>query len=631
MSCACACAPSLGDVGWSAGLVRASARADAHGDAMTDLKTLTLALPVCLAATSLVACGDSGNQPTSGDTQSQTETFPQTGSDPSGDPSGDPSSSPTESQDTGGTMGATSESSPTTGETTDTTGIDVTNTDTGTPTSETEPATSEPMTTEPQPVCGNGMQEGNEECDDGNQDPGDGCEPNCVISAVCGNGTVEAGEVCDDGNTDDGDECSADCQVATPPQVCGDGTVQDPEVCDDGNTDNGDGCEADCTPTPAECGNGVLEMGEQCDDGNQVDGGPNDFCKNDCTVFVPPQCQAPADYVVCDENINLADKADKTNALKAMGICNDQPSNSVVVTNYSFDSPTNAAWQVAKGFGSYTYDHDMDPATPNQLLYSPREGGSFLMISTGNIKAPNNQGIVVENANSQGGNGDNGNPDAPDTLPLPLHQQVGSNNGAGGTPFIGCDGTNDCSDTLAPQWQIANNPNDKLFFKFNMKVPEGTFGYTFDFVFCSSEWPTYVNTSFNDLLIVWQRDPSPDNPNADPPVDPYTGNVTFIPNPNDPTKGLPLTITALDPYYDGPGYTFNEPQLTGTGFETRACSDWFTAKGGVQPGADVEIGFFLADMGDSILATAALIDNFRWDCEGCVPSEVDDCGVQEPQ
>jgi hypothetical protein len=213
-----------------------------------------------------------------------------------------------------------------------------------------------------------------------------------------------------------------------------------------------------------------------------------------------------------------------------------------------------------------------------------------------------------------------------------MQSKVGSNNGAGGTPFQKCDGVNDCSDTLQAQWAKGNSdPNDKLWFTFKTKVPEGTFGYRFDFVFCSAEWPTWVNTGFNDLMIAWQTDPSADDPNANPPVDPYTGNVTFIPNPNDMTKGLPLTITALDPYFKGPGFTNNEPQLGGTGFESNACTDWFTAKGGVQPGADVTIGFFIADMSDSILATMAILDNFRWDCEGCVPSEVDDCGVQQPQ
>ncbi|MBL9101455.1 MAG: DUF4215 domain-containing protein [Myxococcales bacterium] len=580
-------------------------------------------LGLCSAA--LVACGNDNNEPTADGSASegQTTTQPDTDDDDADGTNSQSNSEPT--TDDGGTMSAgnTMATTDATDPTGGTTMIVTTDTDTDGDTSTTAP---------PMPVCGDGDVEGTEECDDGNQEPGDGCEDNCTVTAVCGDGAVQAGEVCDDGNTMDGDECSADCQVATPPQVCGDGTVQDPEVCDDGNDIDGDGCESDCTETPALCGNMVIDPGEQCDDGNDVDGGPNDFCLNNCTTYNPPSCQAPPMYNICDGNLNLGDKNDKTSAHKAIGICNEQINNSVLISNFQFDAPANASWQVAKGFGSYTYDHDMDPATPDKLLYSPREGDAFLIVSTGVIAAPNNQGIVTELPNTQLFNNANQNPDVPDSLPAPLSQQLGSNNGAGGTPFMGCDGDNDCSDTLLAQWNLAQqDPNDKLFFRFNTTVPAGTYGYRFDFVFCSAEWPTYVNTKYNDLLIAWQTDPSPDDPNQDPPVDPYTGNVTFIPNPNDPTKGLPLTITALDPYFDGPGYTFNEPQLTGTGFEQHACTDWFTAKGGVQPGADLDLGFFLSDMGDTNLATLAIIDNFRWDCEGCVPSEVDDCGVQDPQ
>ncbi len=477
-------------------------------------------------------------------------------------------------------------------------------------------------------VCGNSMVEGSEACDDGNQVAGDGCEADCTKTpAVCGNSIVEEGEVCDDG---DGPECSADCQTVTMKAVCGNGMVEADEACDDGNQDAGDGCENDCTISLPVCGNGKVEGVEACDDGNMVNGGPGDFCKNDCTVFVPASCQAPAMYTNCDNDLVLNDKNTKKNALKAIGICDGELATSIVTTDFQFES-NNAAWQVAKGFGTYKFDKDMNPNTPDELLYSPREGGNFLIMSTGTINAPNAQGIVTHAANSQVGNGDNGNNDA-DALPAPFQVKVGSKNGAGGTPFQQCDGINDCSDTLQAQWTKGNNnPNDRMWFTFKTKVPLGTYGYKFDFVFCSAEWPSWVNTGFNDLLIAWQTDPSADDPNANPPVDPYTGNVTFIPNPNDPTKGLPLTITALDPYLKGPGFTNNEPQLAGTGFETHACSDWFSAKGGVQPGAEITVGFYIADMSDSILATMAIVDNFRWDCEGCMPSEVDDCGVQQPQ
>ncbi|MBK7824336.1 MAG: DUF4215 domain-containing protein [Nannocystis sp.] len=583
---------------------------------------MTRSLTLGFTALVLAACGDNGG--TTNVTEGGTDSA---GSDSTTD-------NPTNPTNPTNTTPPTTTDTPTEGTGSGTSNnTEATGTATATDTAGTDSATDTASTGMVTPECGDGIKNGAEECDDGNDVAGDGCEPGCVVTAVCGDGMQQVGEACDDGNTMDGDACSADCLTITVPAVCGNGMQEGDEQCDDGNDVAGDGCEADCTITPPECGNGKVEMGEACDDGNDVNGGPNDFCKNDCSVYMPPACQAPPDYAICDTNINLGDKADKTNAHKAIGICNDKPDNSVQITNYSFNSTNNAAWQVAKGFGTYKFDDDMDPNTPDKLYYSPREGDAFLIVSSGVVKAPNNMGVVVENPNSQGGNGDNGNDDG-NALPPPFRYEVGSNNGAGGTPFQDCDGVTfkDCSDTLQAQWQKGNSdPNDKLWFTFKTKVPLGTFGYTFNFVFCSAEWPTWVNTGYNDLLIAYQVDPAADDPNADPPVDPYSGNVTFIPDPNNNMKGLPLTITALDPYFKGPGFTNNEAPLAGTGFESNACTEWFTAKGGVQPGSDITIGFFIADMSDSVLATMAILDNFRWDCEGCIPSEVDDCGVMQPQ
>ena len=136
-------------------------------------------------------------------------------------------------------------------------------------------------------VCGNGLVQEGEVCDDGNLQGGDGCEADCTPTPlVCGNGLVQEGEACDDGNTIDGDGCESDC---TPTPVCGNGQVEDGESCDDGNTTSGDGCEADCTPTPV-CGNGQVESGETCDDGNTTDG---DGCQADCTPTPEPPSMDP--------------------------------------------------------------------------------------------------------------------------------------------------------------------------------------------------------------------------------------------------------------------------------------------------------------------------------------------------
>lgn len=75
--------------------------------------------------------------------------------------------------------------------------------------------------------------------------------------AICGDGIVQVGESCDDGNFTNGDGCTATCSVqigyscAGSPSVCssicGDGLVTSSESCDDGNNVGGDGCTASCS------------------------------------------------------------------------------------------------------------------------------------------------------------------------------------------------------------------------------------------------------------------------------------------------------------------------------------------------------------------------------------------------
>ena len=183
-------------------------------------------------------------------------------------------------------------------------------------------------------ACGDGYLDTTigEECDDGNEENGDGCTANCKINAnwdcvedednkshcskpekPCGNGVLEEhlGEECDDGNRNKAgkgaDGCNNACKVQNGwecdedesgksyceliPKTCGNG-IFEPELgeqCDDGNKKNGDGCnrlcktnknwiceENDdqlslCWRVPKECGNGKRDKEtEQCDDGNNV-------------------------------------------------------------------------------------------------------------------------------------------------------------------------------------------------------------------------------------------------------------------------------------------------------------------------------------------------------------------------
>jgi hypothetical protein len=296
--------------------------------------------------------------------------------------------------------------------------------------------------------------------------------------------------------------------------------------------------------------------------------------------------------------------------------------NATAVANLDFQAPPPAmgkrAWQVAKTYGTY-----VDPNT-NAPFWSAREGEKLLMISSGLLPPPNGQGVIViadgdvYNDTAFGGVWDS------DVMPPPMSPELGSPDPMG---FTDCDGVGDCSNTLKDQWELGfGSPEDKMWFSFELTAPAivdgapaDANGYRFDFAFFSAEFPEYVDMSVNDMFVVWQDSEA------------YTGNVTFI-------NGQPMTVTALWPV-DFPGQCDifmdpdcvnpMDPHLAGTGhIADGGATNWYQAQGGVSPGETFVLSFAIFDMADSTFDTTALIDDWQWECEGCVPNEVDDCEIQ---
>jgi hypothetical protein len=307
-----------------------------------------------------------------------------------------------------------------------------------------------------------------------------------------------------------------------------------------------------------------------------------------CAPVVPgiEMCMAPGDHIVCD---------DDDDPFHAIGLnCPGVPGNSTPIYNEILTANDDETWYTITQFGSSN-------------LWQPKEGNRMLIMSTGTLDAPDGNGVLTQAAGvtenlfvgmnrNKTKNMDN------QQLPAPMNAVDGS----GGTPFMDCDCVNDCSDTLEAQWDLGENKaNDLIWFRFDLAVPAGTYGYEFDFAWFSSEYPEWVGSKYNDVFVVWSTSET------------YTGNITFI---ND----QPLTVTALENEMQ---YKENSNQLDGTGFEgVGGATGWFTAQGSVAPGELFTLAWAVFDMGDEVLDTAILVDNFKWTCEGCKPEE-DGCGI----
>jgi len=217
----------------------------------------------------------------------------------------------------------------------------------------------------PAEYCGDGILQVTlgEDCDDGNNKPGDGCDPLCHTQAgylcsstnmgdagpsagsvgetctkiwICGNGIVDPHEACDDKGASGG--CDSNCKVvagftcskdpttgagkcvAAPKSVCGNAMIEGSETCDDGNSAPNDGCSATCKVEPGyscttpgmlcaqneRCGDGNVDIdrGEECDDGNVIAG---DGCSATCTLEPNYACNTPGQLckstIVCGDGV----------------------------------------------------------------------------------------------------------------------------------------------------------------------------------------------------------------------------------------------------------------------------------------------------------------------------------------
>ena len=157
-------------------------------------------------------------------------------------------------------------------------------------------------------TCGNGEVETPEECDDGNDVSGDGCENDCMFSCR-ENGDCRDGDICNGEEQCGEDHACEDGDPLPDGVVCGD----DPRsIC------FGHAC------VESQCGDGFVDEGggEFCDPPGV------DNCNPDCTLWCEDHMDCPSDGNPCngDERCNLGTHiCDRTDPLTDGMTCNADP------------------------------------------------------------------------------------------------------------------------------------------------------------------------------------------------------------------------------------------------------------------------------------------------------------------
>lgn len=465
--------------------------------------------------------------------------------------------------------------------------------------------------------CGNS-------CNAGEQCIGGTC------AVFCGTGLTACNGQCVDVKTNV-QHCGACGNGCGPTQNCvaaPDGGASACQTCNSATTDcDGDGwtvAQGDCCDNLLGCGNpsqvnpGAVEllMNNTDDNCNGLTDAADTLDVDSCDVNLTSNSPTAMDYA------------------KAMGLCR--------TTVETPATPQDRTWGVISAElmhanGSPLTTPDAKSIRPRFGRIPPQEGSAMVVMSSGKAA------------------------DAQQTLP-------GPNMGPSSTPsedmgsivnILNCSQPDCISDWLMtpnPPLKLANElpvapscgtgslsadeAQDSVMLKLRLRAPTNARSFSLNAFFFSSEYPEFVCTNFNDQVVVLVKTPggstSPSNPPDKNLLTYLNGNQSWPVGINlaggtslfrvceSKTANMTCWDTDVNLQSCGQGPSL----LNGTGFEAPpfmgACTngggtDWLTTIGNVRPGEIVELRFVIWDVGDGILDSLVLFDNFKWDANPRTP------------
>lgn len=354
-------------------------------------------------------------------------------------------------------------------------------------------------------------------------------------------------------------------------EFCSDGIDND---CD-GIVDNGTDIDGDGVPSCQDC----CEYAKDCPDPKDAWDPAIHFCSFDETEN--------DQLYKCDDSLSSGTKEPMDYA-KALGLCKtatNDPSSGWGVISAEILKPDGS-------FGANINSNGVLSALGNVI--KPKSGGYMLALTSGKV-GNNKMDALQQNVTS--------NP--------PADWYAANGNKYPSSPS--CSGSTGTTGVT----------RDPVMFQLKIRTPKAAKSFSFNLYFLSVEYIKYVCSQYNDFFIaLLDSTHTSEDTEFQNPVDKNLGRDA-LGNPvgvnlapaglfkqcKNGTSSYGATVTSCE----------GTEELAGTGFENNGGTGWLVTRGNVVGGEVITLRLAIWDLGDHILDSMVLLDNFRWEFEEYKP------------